>query len=283
MASSDSVGVGRTEALVVDDVPNRRGADIGTPDEAAACDATGSTEGVENVKPLMVERSVDEEDRIEEAIDKVLLADGVFELSATVSAATLVGSLLRAELDAEDDEVGAPAMTATALEAYGYAGTVRSLGKGGTDGTDGRETLGTAGTDGTDGRTTEATVGTAGTDGMDGWISDGRDATDGTSGFDASVAAATGVGTDSGAETSLFFVAGIAGAASVGAVESGCVTVVCATIFPAVSTVATTSTFTVLMLLPLPAWGALRWNRRWELVMIARLFCKGPSAGSVVW
>ena len=210
----------------------------------------------------MVERSVDEEDRIEEAIDKVLLADGVFELSATVSAATLVGSLLRAELDAEDDEVGAPAMTATALEAYGYAGTVRSLGKGGTDGTDGRETLGTAGTDGTDGRTTEATVGTAGTDGMDGWISDG---------------------TDSGAETSLFFVAGIAGAASVGAVESGCVTVVCATIFPAVSTVATTSTFTVLMLLPLPAWGALRWNRRWELVMIARLFCKGPSAGSVVW
>jgi hypothetical protein len=85
----------------------------------------------------------------------------------------------------------------------------------------------------------------------------------------------------------VLFVAGIAGAASVGAVESGCVTVACASTFPAVSTVATTSTFTVLMLLPLPlplpAWGALRWNRRCELVMIVRLFRKGPSAGSVVW
>ena len=117
----------------------------------------------------------------------------------------------------------------------------------------------------------------AGVEGTAGWVSDGRDATDGTSG-DAAVAAATGVGTDSGAETSVLFVAGIAGA-----VESGCVTVTWATTFPAVSTVATTSTFTVLMLLPLPAWGALRWNRRCELVMIARLFCKGPSAGSVVW
>jgi hypothetical protein len=123
----------------------------------------------------------------------------------------------------------------------------------------------------------------AGVEGTAGWVSDGRDATDGTSGADAAVAAATGVGTDSGAETSVLFVAGIAGAALVGAAESGCVTVICATTFPAVSTVATTSTFTVLVLLPLPAWGALRWNRRCELVIIARLFCKGPSAGSVVW
>lgn len=125
----------------------------------------------------------------------------------------------------------------------------------------------------------------AGVKGTAGWVSDGRDATDGTSGVDAAVAAATGVGTESGAETLVLFATGIAGAAPVGAVESGCVTVSCATTFPAVSTVATTSTFTVLMLLPLPlpAWGALRWNRRCELVMIARLFCKGPSAGSVVW
>lgn len=139
--------------------------------------------------------------------------------------------------------------------------------------------VGTAGNDGMDGWGTSA-----GVEGTAGWVSDGRDATDGTSG-DAAVAAATGVGTDSGAETSVLFVAGIAGAALVGAVESGCVTVTWATTFPAVSTVATTSTFTVLMLLPLPlpAWGALRWNRRCELVMIARLFCKGPSAGSVVW
>jgi hypothetical protein len=69
----------------------------------------------------MVERNVGEADRIEDAIDKVLLADGDFELSATVSAATLVGSLLCVELDAEDaeeaddDEVTASAMTATAL------------------------------------------------------------------------------------------------------------------------------------------------------------------------
>jgi hypothetical protein len=73
------------------------------------------------VKPLMVERNVGEADRIEDAIDKVLLADGDFELSATVSAATLVGSLLCVESDAEDaeeaddDEVTASAMTATAL------------------------------------------------------------------------------------------------------------------------------------------------------------------------
>lgn len=118
MASSDSVGVGRTEASVVGDVPDWEGADAEASDETAAWDATVTTEGVENVKPLMVERNVGEADRTEEAIDKVLLADGDFELSATVSAATLVGSLLCVELDAEDaddDEVTASAMTATAL------------------------------------------------------------------------------------------------------------------------------------------------------------------------
>jgi hypothetical protein len=102
---------------VIDDVPNWRDADAGDPDETAACDATVTTAGVEKVKPLMVERNVDEEDRIEEAIDKVLLADGDFELSATLSAPTLVGSLLCAELGAEDAEVTASAMTATTLEA----------------------------------------------------------------------------------------------------------------------------------------------------------------------
>lgn len=115
MASSDSVGVGRTEASVVGDVLDWEDANAGAPDETAACDATVTTVGVENVKPLMVERNVGEEDRIEEAIDGVLLADGDFELSATVSAPTLVGSLLCAELDADDDEVTASAMTATAL------------------------------------------------------------------------------------------------------------------------------------------------------------------------
>lgn len=101
----------------MDDVPNWSDADAGAPDETAACDTIVTTEGVENVKPLMVERNVGVEGRIEEAIDKVLLADGDFELSATLSAPTLVGSLLCVELDADDDEVTASAMTATALEA----------------------------------------------------------------------------------------------------------------------------------------------------------------------
>jgi hypothetical protein len=79
-------------------------------------------------------------------------------------------------------------------------------------------------------------------------------------------------------------VTGSAWLASVGTIESGCVTVVWATTFPAVSTVATTSTLTVLMLEPVPwAWGALRWNLRWELLMVVRLVCSldnGLSAGS---
>lgn len=232
-------------------------------------DATVATEGVPNEKPLIVEDFVGEE-RADDATDELLLISVELALLAAVNAATIDGSLLVAALDAEEDMDTASATTAPTLEeAKGYAGTVRVLGKGGTEGTDGRETLGTAGTAGTDGRTKEATVGSAGTDGTDGCdtsagvegtaicVSDGRDATEGTSGDDAAfAAAAAAVGTASGAETLVASVTGRAWAASVGAVESGCVTVVCATTFPAVSTVATTSTFIVLMLLP--TWGALR-------------------------
>jgi hypothetical protein len=245
------------------------------PDEMAVRDAV-APERDEYVNPLMVESSVGEDASIDEAMDEVL-ADTLdmveFVVSAAVRAATTDGSLLAAALEAEDDKITASAATAPMLEeANGYAGTVSVLGNAGTDGTDGREALGTAGTDGTEGRATTVvgTVGSADTDnakacdgsaGVDGtadWISEGRDAIGGTSGVEAASAAAAtadgadGSGTADGAETSVASVTGRDWPVSVGAVESGCVTVVCATTFPAVSTVATTSTFTV-KTLPVPA------------------------------
>ena len=249
--------------------------DTEAPDERAVRDVAAPKDD-EYEDPLMVESSVGEEEMIDEAIDDVLTAvlDIVeFVVSAAVRAATIDGSLLAATLDAED-EMTASAATAPMLdEANGYAGTVSVLGNAGTDGTEGSETLGTAGTDGTEGRAmTVATVGSADTDGTDNCdvsagvdgttdrVSDGRDAIDGNSSVEAASAAAataTAVGTDDpatteGAETSVASVTGRAWLVSVGAVESSCVTVVCATTFPAVSTVATTSTF-IVFTFPVPS------------------------------
>lgn len=113
---------------------------------------------------------------------------------------------------------------------------------------------------------------------------------EGASGVDAAASAASAAAADTatsgaadGAETLVANVTGSTEAASVGAAESGLVTVVWTTTFPAVSTVATTSTFTVLMLMPASC-GALRWNLLCELVMMVRLLCSlcnnGASAGS---
>lgn len=245
-------------------------------DEAMAVRDATTTEGDdEYVNPLMVDSNVGDEARMDEEIDEVL--DVEFALLAAVRAATTDGSLLTAALDAgyaaaaaldTEDAVTASTATAAMVEAKGYAGTVKSLGKGGTAGTDGNETLGTAGTDGTTGRaTTAATVGSTsangtnacdGSDGVEGTaggVATGRDAMDGICGdatdgipgvAAASAAAATAVGT----ETLGLFVICSAWLTSVGAVESGWVIVVWATTFPAVSTVATTSTLMVLTLVP---------------------------------
>ena len=247
-------------------MPEGEASDTEAPDERAVRDVAAPKDD-EYEDPLMVESSVGEEEILDEAIDDVLTAvlDIVeFVVSAAVRAATL---------DAED-EMTASAATAPMLdEANGYAGTVSVLGNAGTDGTEGSETLGTAGTDGTEGRAmTVATVGSADTDGTDNCdvsagvdgttdrVSDGRDAIEGTSRVEAASAAAataTAVGTDDpatteGAETSVASVTGRAWLVSVGAVESSCVTVVCATTFPAVSTVATTSTF-IVFTFPVPS------------------------------
>lgn len=138
-------------------------------DEMLVADAATTTEGDEYVNPLIVESSVGEETRIEEAIDDVLvemLEDVELVVSAAMSAATTEGSLLAATLDTDDDAANASVATVPTLdEAKGYAGTVRSLGNAGTDGTDGRETRVTAGTDDTeDSAVTVGTVGSADTD-----------------------------------------------------------------------------------------------------------------------
>ena len=94
-------------------------------DEIAVADAALTTEGDENVNPLIVERSVGEEARIEEAIDDVLeeMLDIVelviveLEAAATVSAATTDGSPLIVKFDADDDPAIATAATAPTLEA----------------------------------------------------------------------------------------------------------------------------------------------------------------------
>lgn len=265
------------------------------------CDAAAPEED-EYVKPLIVDSSVGEEASTEEEIDEVLLEmlDIVeFIVSAAVIAATTDGSLLAASLDAEEDTAAASAATAPMLEdaeANGYAGTVRVLGNGGTEGTDGKEKLGTAGTAGAEGRATavaalssdntndtDACDASGGVDDTAGWVSEGRDAIDGTSGVDGTTAAAAAaVGADDSAadsvEAPVAFATGSTWLASVGGVESGCVTVACATTFPAVSNVATTSTFTVKTLVP--AWGALRWNLRCELLMAVLLLCPLATKGA---
>lgn len=97
-------------------------------DPVAALDemavAALTTEGDEYVNPLMVESSVGEEARIEEAIDDVLEARlDIVELeiveldaAATVSAATRDGSVLIVAFDADDDAAIASATTAPTLE-----------------------------------------------------------------------------------------------------------------------------------------------------------------------
>jgi hypothetical protein len=124
-----------------------------------------------------------------------------------------------------------------APEENGYAGTVRSLGKGGTDGTDGIER--------------KTAVGIGGTDGTAGMEAAGRSA-------EGSICC--GKPTDTAAAT----------AAPVGALEAWGVTgaiVSLATKTPFVSTVATTSTATVTTRV---FWPARRWKKRWCLLMLRR-------------
>lgn len=154
--------------------------------EIAVADATISTgEGV-YVNPLRVDNSVGEEASTDEEMEVLLeVLDTVeFVVSAAVSAATTDGSMVATELDAEGT-AAALATTSSGLGvAKGYAGTVKSLGKGGTEGTEGRKKLGAAGTDGTEG--------TEGTDGTEGRT--GSDATVGTAGIEGT---AGGDGSDS--------------------------------------------------------------------------------------
>lgn len=272
------MGVARTEAPAVDgEESNCEDAES----EIAVADATMTTGDDMYAKLLMEDNSVGEDAiRDEEMAVLLRMLDVVeFVMSAAVSAATTDGSMVATEPDAENAAATLTATSSAPGEAKGYAGTVKVLGNGGTEGTEGKATLGTAGTDGTDGTDgrpgSEATIGAAGTagsggcDGSDrirgtvGWVSAGRDAVDGTAGRDAidgtcsvdaaSSAAATGTETSGvaiGAETLAASVTGSTGMASVGAAESGCVTVVWATTFPVESTVATTSTLTVLTLVP---------------------------------
>jgi hypothetical protein len=110
-------------------------------------------------------------------------------------------------------------------DAYGYGGTLRSLGKGGTEGTSGRTTVGAAGTVGTCGKEgcggtgTDCSAGSAG--GSGGTVFNPLSTAD-------TAAAATGSKALTTAE------------ASGAMIGLACVFVSCATRFPLVSTVATT-------------------------------------------
>jgi hypothetical protein len=94
-------------------------------DEIAVADAALTTDGDEYVNPLIVESSVGEEARIDEAIDDVLeeILDSVeldiveLDAAAAVRAATMDGSLLIVEFDADDDAAIASAATAPTLVA----------------------------------------------------------------------------------------------------------------------------------------------------------------------
>lgn len=94
-------------------------------DEVAVADAALTTDGDKCVNPDIVESSVGEDARIDEAIDEVLeeMPDVVevdmveLDAAATVSAATTDGSLLRVAFDADDDAAIASAATAPTLEA----------------------------------------------------------------------------------------------------------------------------------------------------------------------
>ena len=100
-------------------------------DEIAVADAALTTEGDEYVNPRIVESSVGDVARIDEAIDGVLeemleeMLDSVeldiveLDAAATLSAATIDGSLLIVEFDADDDAAIASAATAPTLVAYG--------------------------------------------------------------------------------------------------------------------------------------------------------------------
>lgn len=253
--------------------------------EIADC-TVATTDDVEYVNPLMAGGRVGEEASDEATKEALAEVPGALEfvLSAAVNATTSAELLLSA-FGTEDDALTASAATRSTLdEANGYAGTVRVPGKPGTDGTDGNETLETAGREGTattvatdgsaDTDSTDTCDGSAGVEGSTDCVSEGKDAMEGTSGVDSGDAEVMAVDADDtsivdGTEAVVAFVVDSAWVASGMRVEFVCVTVACATTFPALSSVATTSTFTVRTLVP--AWGTLRWNLRCELLMIDRL------------
>jgi hypothetical protein len=158
--------------------------------------------------------------------------DADIDAGTTLLPDTLVGAGERVK----DSELVAATARAEAPDANGYAGTVRSLGYGGTAGTVGRATVGTAGTAGTCGK-----EGTAGT-GTEGGTTAAGDATDAAAFTTADIPGTA-------AEPTALTMPGTTGATSAGCEPCGeataCVFVSWPTRFPLVSTVATTSTLTV--------------------------------------
>jgi hypothetical protein len=145
------------------------------------------------------------------------------------------------------------ASAAETTDAYGYAGTVRSLGNGGTAGTEGSATVGTAGTCGKVGIAGTGTAGGTAGDAGAGGMSFCTFKVAGAAGEGTALTTTGTAGTTTGTAGTTTGTAGTAAggvpttAPSVGAVESACVLVSWPTTIPLPSTVAMTSTAMVLV------------------------------------
>jgi hypothetical protein len=144
--------------------------------------------------------------------------------------------------------VDAASAWAPPSDEYGYGGTRRSLGNGGTEGTTGSDAVGNGGTEGTGGSAGYAAgEGTGGVDGTAG--TEGAGSNDPTPPTIADAADAANADTGCTAAPSESAITNIVGCA-----EAECVTVSWATNFPPESTVATTSTSTVSTRVAACAW-----------------------------
>ena len=194
----------------------------------------------------------DVEDALDEKSDMLGMVEfdgGISDANGKDDGLTLLPDIL-VGAGGVKDPVLMSAARAGAPDENGYAGTVKSLGNGGTEGTTGRATVGTAGTAGTCGMEGTAGMGTAG---------------DSAAAGDASNAAAADTAGSTGEPTALTMAGATFDGGEAWGVVAACVFVSWATRFPPESTVAMTSTLTVKTFVGDGAWR--RWKKRWSFVM----------------
>jgi hypothetical protein len=226
---------------------------VGVTLEGSVDDVSSELADDERVNTAAVKRSDTDEDRValllpdvEGALDERSDMLGMVEFDAGISDANnkddglmlLPGILVGAGEEVEDLVLVSAARAGTPDE-NGYAGTVKSLGNGGTEGTTGRATVGTAGTAGTCGMEGTAGMGTAGDSAATG---------------DASNAAAADTAGSTGEPTALTMAGAMFDGGEAWGEVGACVFVSWATRFPPESTVAMTSTLTVRTFVGDAAW-----------------------------